>query len=55
MTTGATAKGGEEIRLCNLPTNISFATDHQSTSLHPSATAPNLSDEEEISAWIYKS
>ena len=35
--------------------NISLATtSRQPLSLHPSEIDPNLSDEEEIGAWIYK-
>jgi hypothetical protein len=53
----ATARGGGEISVCDPQMNISFAAACQSPSLHPSASALNLSDEEEIGIgdWIYKS
>jgi hypothetical protein len=52
---GAIARGGGKISLCNPQKNISIPAARQSPSLYPSATNPNFSDEDEISAWIYKS
>jgi hypothetical protein len=56
MTAVAITRGrGGEISVCKLQMNISLAATCQSPSLHPSATNPNFSDEDEISSWIYKS
>jgi hypothetical protein len=56
MTAVAIARGRSgEISVRNLQMNISLAAACQSPSIHPSVTNPNLVDEEEIGAWIYKS
>ena len=52
---GAIARGGGEIGVYNPRTNISLAAVREANYHHPSATNLNLSDEEAISAWIYKS
>jgi len=54
-TVGDITSVGGETSMCNPQTKISLAAAHQSSSLHPFATFLNLSDEDDISAWIYKS
>ena len=55
-TAGAIASSGSgKIGSCNPRPNISLATtSRQPISLHPSEIDPNLLNEEEIGAWIYK-
>lgn len=52
MTVSAIARGDRKIGACNLQTDISLVAACQSPTLHPSATATNLSNEEEIGAWF---